>query len=105
MTLDELVARERVRDTYARYNHSGDRGRLDDLAACFTEDGTLEFKGRFTAQGRSAIAVTLADVSSGWSGCSQSRGSASSGKSSMPTGVRTWLGIPTIACCRGGSRR
>jgi hypothetical protein len=28
----ELVAREHIRDTLARYNWSGDAGRLDDLA-------------------------------------------------------------------------
>ena len=46
MTLEELIARECVRDTYARYNHAGDRGRLTELADCFTEDGVLELKGR-----------------------------------------------------------
>ena len=45
MTLDELIARECVRDTYARYNHAGDRGRIEELAACFTVDGILEVKG------------------------------------------------------------
>jgi hypothetical protein len=65
MTLEELVARECVRDTYARYNHAGDRGRLAELADCFAEDGVLEFKGRFTVQGRSDIAATLAEVSAG----------------------------------------
>lgn len=65
MTLEELVARERVRDTYARYNHAGDRGRLDELATCFIEDGILELKGRFVAQGRAKIAAALAEASAG----------------------------------------
>jgi len=65
MTLDELIARECVRDTYARYNHAGDRGKLDDLAACFTEDGILELKGRFTARGRSDIVAALTEATSG----------------------------------------
>jgi hypothetical protein len=65
VTLDELIARERVRDTYARYNHTGDRGRLDELATCFTEDGSLELKGRFVARGRAEIAATLAEASRG----------------------------------------
>ena len=62
MTLDELIARERVRDTYARYNHAGDRGRLTDLAECFTADGVLEVKGYFTARGRTDIVNALTDV-------------------------------------------
>jgi hypothetical protein len=65
VTLEELIARECVRDTYARYNHTGDRGRLAELAECFTEDGILELKGRFTAKGRDEIAATLADASQG----------------------------------------
>lgn len=62
MTLEELVARERVRDTYARYTHAGDRGSLADLAQCFTEDGVLEVKGWFTAQGRADIIAALTEV-------------------------------------------
>ena len=34
-----------IRDLYTRYTYNGDRGRLADLAACFAEDGTLEFPG------------------------------------------------------------
>ena len=34
-----------IRDLYARYTYNGDRARLDELAACFAEDGTLEFPG------------------------------------------------------------
>jgi hypothetical protein len=37
----ELVVRERIRDTLARYNWSGDAGRLDDLADTFTPDGGI----------------------------------------------------------------
>ena len=62
MTLDELIARESVRDTYARYNHAGDGGRLAELADCFTEDGVLEVRDRFAARGRSEIAATLGEV-------------------------------------------
>jgi hypothetical protein len=64
MTLDELIARESVRDTYARYHHAGDRGRLADLAACFTEDGTLELKGQFVAHGRREIVSALTEATS-----------------------------------------
>lgn len=34
-----------IRDLYTRYTYNGDRGRLADLAACFADDGTLEFPG------------------------------------------------------------
>lgn len=42
MTLDELLAREAIRATMAKYNVSGDRLKVDDFAACFTEDGVIE---------------------------------------------------------------
>ena len=42
MTLEELLAREAIRDTMAKYNTSGDRLKVDDYAACFTEDGVIE---------------------------------------------------------------
>ncbi len=42
MTLEELLAREAIRDTMAKYNVSGDRLKVDDYAACFTEDGVIE---------------------------------------------------------------
>jgi ketosteroid isomerase-like protein len=56
----ELAARERVRDTYAAYHHAGDRFRLDELAACFAEDGVLEIKGSPPVSGRSGIRELLA---------------------------------------------
>ena len=42
MTLDELLAREAIRDTMAKYHVSGDRLKADDFAACFTADGILQ---------------------------------------------------------------
>src|SRR3989304_609250 len=42
MTLEELLAREATRDTLARYNTSGDRLKVDDFVACFTEDAIME---------------------------------------------------------------
>jgi len=59
----ELVAREQIRDTLARYNWSGDAGRLDDLAAAFCADGVLEIAGLLPLHGRSAIAAFLGEVS------------------------------------------
>ncbi|MBL7497847.1 nuclear transport factor 2 family protein [Frankia sp. CNm7] len=58
----EIVAREQVRDTVAAYNHSGDRFLLEELAACFTEDGVLESKGDWVARGRKEIIATLSGV-------------------------------------------
>jgi hypothetical protein len=53
----ELVAREHVRDTLARYNHAVDWGRSSDVAACFTEDGVLDvgsYGGRWDGPDRIA---------------------------------------------------
>ena len=41
----ELIARESIRDTVARYNHAGDSGRYDDMIGCFTADGVLAVIG------------------------------------------------------------
>lgn len=45
VTLEELLAREAIRDTMAKYNTSGDRLKVDDYVACFTEDGIMESDG------------------------------------------------------------
>ncbi|KUI11547.1 hypothetical protein AU193_19300 [Mycobacterium sp. GA-1285] len=55
MELWELCARERIRDTLARYNWSGDALRLPELAATFCDDGVLEVRGTVPARGRAAI--------------------------------------------------
>ncbi|HKE73055.1 MAG TPA: nuclear transport factor 2 family protein [Acidimicrobiales bacterium] len=55
----ELVARERIRDTLARYTWSGDAFRLDELALAFCEDGELEIRGRAPLRGRAAIVAGL----------------------------------------------
>lgn len=55
MELWELCARERIRDTLARYNWSGDALRLPELAAAFCEDGVLEVRGSEPVRGRAAI--------------------------------------------------
>jgi hypothetical protein len=58
----ELVVRERIRDTLARYNWSGDAGRLDDLADTFCADGVLEIRGFEPLRGRSEIVAFLGGV-------------------------------------------
>ena len=60
MTLDDLLAREAIRDTLAKYNTSGDRSRAEDYAACFTTDGIIESTDRSGSagihfEGRAAI--------------------------------------------------
>ncbi len=55
MELWELTVRERIRDTLALYNWSGDAFRLGELAAAFCEDGQLEIRGREPLRGRDAI--------------------------------------------------
>jgi SnoaL-like protein len=58
----ELVAREQIRDTLARYNWSGDAGRVDALAETFCAEGLLEIRGRPPLRGRSEIASFLSGV-------------------------------------------
>jgi SnoaL-like protein len=58
----ELVAREHIRDTLARYNWSGDAGRLDGLAETFCADGVLEVRGFEPLRGRSEIATFLGGI-------------------------------------------
>jgi hypothetical protein len=58
----ELVARECIRDTVARYNHAGDRGRFDEMVECFTPDGALTVVGGDTHRGRDALSAFFAGV-------------------------------------------
>jgi hypothetical protein len=62
MEMWELVAREQIRDTLARYNWSGDAGRLDGLAETFCVDGVLEIRGTEPLRGRSEIVAFLGGV-------------------------------------------
>ena len=58
----ELIARERIRDTLARYTWSGDSLRAEELAATFAEDGELEVRGSEPVRGRAAIAAFISGV-------------------------------------------
>src|ERR1700742_4682120 len=64
MQMWELVAREQIRDTLARYSWSGDAGRIDGLAETFCADGVLEVRGLAPLRGRSEIAAFLGGVTS-----------------------------------------
>ena len=65
MDLWELTARERIRDTLARYTWSGDAFRLDELAAAFCDDGVLEMRGAEVFEGRTAIVGFLSGGADG----------------------------------------
>ena len=60
MTVDELIARECIRQTMANYTMAGDRLRSEDFIAVFTEDAVLESErvpeaDAFRCEGRQAI--------------------------------------------------
>lgn len=42
MTVEDLLAREAIRHVMAKYTTSGDRLRVEDFVACFTEDAVME---------------------------------------------------------------
>lgn len=42
MKLDDLLARESIRDLVARYNSYGDTGRFEDLFELFVDDAVME---------------------------------------------------------------
>lgn len=55
MQVWELIARESVRHTIARYAHAADRGRFDELVALFTDQGVMAIDDREPLVGRAAI--------------------------------------------------
>jgi hypothetical protein len=42
VTLDDLLAREAIRDLIVRYTIAGDHLRVDEFVACFTDDAVME---------------------------------------------------------------
>jgi len=56
--VDLAATRDAIRHLLAIYTYNGDRGRIDGLAACFAENGTLEFPGA-VATGPAAIVAAL----------------------------------------------
>jgi ketosteroid isomerase-like protein len=59
MDVAELIARESIRDLVARYVHAADRGRFDELAGLFTEDGVLALPDGREVRGAEAILAYL----------------------------------------------
>lgn len=62
MELDELIAREAIREIVAAYSHFADSGRFDELAALFAADGVLEIRGEPVVAGHDAIRAYLGGV-------------------------------------------
>ena len=62
MEFDDVKTRESIRRTLARYTMSGDRGRMEELVACFAPDGVLEFEHEWKAQGREQIQRQAAEA-------------------------------------------
>lgn len=54
MNVEELVAREEIRQLLATYNVAGDRGRREEFGSVFSEDAVLEMPGA-RCDGRAAI--------------------------------------------------
>ena len=69
MTLEELLARESIRDAMATYNTAGDRLRWDDFVSVFTEDALFE-SDTFRHVGRDAIKAHFEN----WGGTSSAQG-------------------------------
>jgi hypothetical protein len=59
MHLDELVAREQIRDIVARYNSTADAGRFDETKELFAPDAVMEV-GDVVLEGRDAIGAMFA---------------------------------------------
>jgi hypothetical protein len=55
MTLDEVIAREAIRELAAAYAHAADGGCFDDFLALFTPDGSLQVDDREPLVGPAAI--------------------------------------------------
>jgi hypothetical protein len=82
MEIWELIAREQIRDTLHRYNYFGDRAKLEEFAALFTEDGVLDSREGLRGTGRTEILAYMAkmtgkDKASGTSPAAPSPGSVS----------------------------
>jgi 3-phenylpropionate/cinnamic acid dioxygenase small subunit len=78
MTIEELIARECIRQTLANYNIAGDRMRVEDFVAVFTEDAVFESAGgpesqSFRHAGRRAIRDWISNFGASSDGTPQRR--------------------------------
>ena len=62
---DLTADRDAIRHLLARYTYNGDRGRIEELAACFCEDGILEYPGNCATGPRAVAAVLSQDRNEG----------------------------------------
>jgi len=88
MELWELAARERIRDSLAAYNWSGDAFRLEELARVFCDDGVLEIRGQEPLRGRPAIVEFLSGGTDGDDEARRAARRAVAAESGMPRIVR-----------------
>lgn len=75
--MQEVVAREEIRDLTVRYNAYGDSGMIDEAVQLFVPDARLELvEGDQTAvySGREAIARLLNDTKDAWMAAARSAG-------------------------------
>jgi uncharacterized protein (TIGR02246 family) len=68
MQPSEVAARESIRELVARYAHAADRGRFEELAALFADDGLLALPDGREARGRAAIVDVLRGAGSDLAG-------------------------------------
>jgi len=69
MNLEELAARESIRDLVARYNFYGDTGRITELADLFLPDGEFELDDGtelHRCRGRAEITALLESIKQRW---------------------------------------
>ena len=60
--VDELAARDAIRETIARYAHHVDGGRFDRVVKLFTPDAVLEVQGEEVARGHDELRAFFAGV-------------------------------------------
>lgn len=82
MTLDDLLAREGIRDLVARYNSYGDSGRFESLWELFAEDAVMEIGPahgeRTTYDGLEEITTIFTGAQTRVQGQGQGQGAATS---------------------------
>lgn len=82
MTIDELLAREAIRDLVARYNASGDSGRFDEVLELFWPDASMVI-GRgdavVTKTGHEEIRTIFTGTADRWRSDGTSQDAASTG--------------------------
>lgn len=55
MNIDEVIAREAIRDTVHRYNANGDSGRFEQVMALFAPDAEMDIVGDRVYRGHAEI--------------------------------------------------